>query len=234
MLYPWFKRMLKQTLIIATVVLLLAGCASNQAQNHKRHSKQQAARYNVVLGLNQMKKNESAKAKNRLWKAKKLAPKDPLVLDAVAYYFERNGDKQKAENYYQKALKKAPKSPEAANNYGTFLCRQDQVDKALTYFEKAANAPQYAHTVQTYENAGRCAQKAGQHKKAIAYYRQLLAMQPHNSQALEHLVQINHEQGHDRQAKKYLKRLNQVAPGSKQVKHWQQKLSDSNSENSHA
>jgi len=198
----------------------LLGCAGTDKQRLKARSAQQAAHYNVVLGMSYLKQSKREKAQIKLQKAKKQAPNDPLVIDAMAYFHERSGQIKHAEKLYKQALQSQSDTASAANNYGTFLCRQGRPQKAMKYFQKAWNQPQYRHRAQAYENAGVCAKRNNDGQKAKRYFEKALKIQPNRPTTLLQLVDLSYNNNNYQQAKKYWHRAHDLVPNNKQVKAW--------------
>lgn len=129
-----------------------------------------AARDNVVLGLAYLDKGNKIKAKEKLLYALNESPRDPIVLDAMAYFYEETQDISLASIYYKKAYGIAPNNGAVVNNYAVFLCKQHQQEAAEKLFLKAANLQNYLNTAKAYENAGVCALQVGDTLKAKEYF----------------------------------------------------------------
>ncbi len=159
-----------------------------------------AASYNIQLGLAYLKQGDRVRAKKKLFLALKQAPTSPTVNTAMAYFMEHSGEKTEALQYYQKAMASAPGAGAELNNYGAFLCRQGQYKQADLYFMKAVSDKTYDHTAGAYENAGLCALAMPNRVLASRYFLKALSHDPTRSQSLYELVQNEIKQQHFHEA----------------------------------
>lgn len=185
------------SLVLMFACGLLSACHYYSA---KSDNFDEAARYNVQLGLTYLKQGDRSKAKIKLLKALTQAPNQPEVNAAMAWYLERCGDVNQARIYYQKALKFSANQGAQLNNYGAFLCRHGQYKEAESYFQKAIKDVQYEHTAAAYENAGLCAEAIPDYAKATAYFEKALEQDPARPQSLYELARIKLKLGHKQKA----------------------------------
>jgi type IV pilus assembly protein PilF len=94
---------------------------------------------NARAGLNYLHSGYTDKARERLKLALNQAPNNPMIIDAMAYYYEKTGEIIKANDYYRKAIIANPNSGTALNNYGAFLCRNGRYEASLSYFDDATD-----------------------------------------------------------------------------------------------
>ncbi len=174
--------------ILCFTFIVLSACTTARAPQPANHS----AKYNVELGLGYLQRGEMARAKHKLLLAEQEAPHDPLVLDALGYFYERTGEPKRAETYFQDAIKLAPKRGAIQNNYGTFLCRQGHYQASLNHFAKAAADPHYLHPDLAYTNAGQCALKIPNRELAKYYFKRALAHNPKQATALLELKKLGY------------------------------------------
>lgn len=171
------------------VILLLQSC-----QSLKSHAYDEAAAYNVRLGLAYLKQGDRPRAKRQLLTALAQAPNSFDVNTAMAYFMEKTGETTRADLYYKKAIIADYNQGASFNNYGAFLCRHGQNKQAESYFLKAAQNLNYEHTAQAYENAGLCAQMIPDYPKAVYYFTKALQHDPLRQQARSELEKIKKQQ----------------------------------------
>ncbi len=175
-----------------------------------------AAGINARLAMGYMREGNMPLAKQKLLTALDQAPKDPIILDAMAYYQEQTGNDQEAQRYYQKAISVSPKSGAALNNYGTYLCRQGQYAPSVNYFVRAANDPTYLDVANAFENAGVCSMQIPNEKQAAFYFQRALQNNPNLQDSLVSMAQISLKEKQYKAADGYLQRLNKITPASAQ------------------
>jgi type IV pilus assembly protein PilF len=159
---------------LCIVCLLLAACDYNtNASMQVSYPYFKEGRTNARIGLDYLHDGDTGRAYEKMMQALQQAPNDPLVLDAVAYYYEKCGDLATANGYFFKALTIAPASGTIRDNYGAFLCRNGYKKEAIEYFLQAAHAPDYSEASRAYANARYCAKGLGDTTDS-AYYTELL------------------------------------------------------------
>ncbi|WP_235603438.1 type IV pilus biogenesis/stability protein PilW [Piscirickettsia litoralis] len=193
----------------------LTGCTEHTTVLHPSESqtvklvkpnKAQAAHYNVRLGLAYLKVGDMRRAHYKLNKAIELDPGSAEAHYAFAYYSEQLGEVQQARQEYLIALRLAPNDPKVLNNYGTFLCKQGDLKESIHYLLAAAEQRDYLDRSGSYENAGLCAVKMSDLKRAEDYFRRALQLSPHSDRILWELIKISDKQGQDQQTLLLLKR----------------------------
>ncbi len=219
------QRLLTYKILSIVVVLLVAGCADVRYDFTR---KQQAAHYNVILGLTFLKDKKVNLAKKKLQLAYTQAPNDPLVLDSMAYFLEETGRKKLAGRYYERAVKSAPYSAEAKNNYGAYLCRINKFIKAYPLLRQAAQAPNYIHVAEAYENMGKCAVREGQGDKARHFFGLSLENKPNQPTVLLELVTLSYNEERYQEALQYLAEYQSLMPKDDGlVSYWNKQIEQS-------
>lgn len=178
---------------------------------------QDAAAYNVQLGLGYLKQDNMPRAKKKLLTALSQAPNSPMPYAAMAFFMEKTGDLKEAAIYYQKAMSLAPGGGAQLNNYGAFLCRQGQVKEAEQYFLRAVEDKHYEHSASAYENAGLCALSVKDYAKAAPYFKKALAQDPMSKQSLKELVRIKMNEQQYQDALVYLQKYPMISLQDKQL-----------------
>jgi len=151
--------------IIIIFIVLLSACSTVPEQSPNP----EAAGINTQLGLNYLQEGDIVSAKSKLLLALQEDPNNPMVLDAMGYFWERTGDLDSAEEYYLRAIKLAPNKGEVQNNYGTYLCRHKRYQESINHFLLAVQDVNYLQVAAAYENAGLCALRIPDKKLAHKY-----------------------------------------------------------------
>lgn len=168
--------LIRWKIILIALLVNLAACSTNKysADNEEMKRKINTGKINAQLGIAYLEKNDVQRAKQKLLLALEQAPSIPETWYSMAYFLETTGDKHEAEKHYLKAIALAPSQGEAKNNYGTFLCRTGHYQAAIQQFLLAAHDHNYINPAAAYENAGLCALRIPDQKKARYYFQQAL------------------------------------------------------------
>jgi cellulose synthase operon protein C len=90
-------------------------------------------------------------------------PGNAIVLNNLAWLYEKTGDPRAAETA-KRAFEKAPKAAAIADTYGWILLRQGKVDEALKIIQQAHDSDQKNAEIEYH--LGVALQKAGKHEEA--------------------------------------------------------------------
>jgi type IV pilus assembly protein PilF len=175
------------------LLMLLAACGTVP---HPQSANEEAAGYNVQLGLGYMQEGNMQLAKEKLERALSEAPHDPKVHSAEGLLYERLGDPKRADEEYRTALHYAPKDPDVTNNYAVFLCKQNRTDEGVKYFLQAAQNPFYRTPEAAYTNAGVCLRTAHRDDDAKQSLQKALAIKANFAEAAYQLADLEFERGH--------------------------------------
>jgi type IV pilus assembly protein PilF len=175
-------------IVIITILFFISGCAS--LDNTGQDLNKKAAGFNVQLGLGYMEQGHMERAKQKLVWALKQAPDWPPALDAMAFYAEKTGDMETAKQYYLRSLAVAPNDGSVQNNYGAFLCRRGHLKEAENHFLRAVQDKTYLSAAEAYENAGLCALKIPDKKKAVYYFEKALLHSPGRAKTIMELKNL--------------------------------------------
>jgi len=151
-----------------------------------------AAQSRLTLALKYIELESYQDAKANLDKAINYDADNAAVYLGYAYYYQRVNESKQAENAYLKARELAPKDGNIRNNYGTFLCAQQKYAAAEQEFLAAISAPFYNKVANSYDNAGKCAVKQGDDKKALSYFQSAYAHAPQNKAPLLSMTELNY------------------------------------------
>jgi type IV pilus assembly protein PilF len=185
--------------------LVLAGCVSSAPPNGA--NPQEAAQYNVKLGVSYMQQGRLDVALEKLKRALKEDPDSADAHAALARLYARRGNMNRARQYYRRALDLAPNDPKMQNAYGVFLCRHGQEAESEKYFTAAARNPDYITPEAAYTNAGICQLEVGDENAAEADFRRALKTKPHYTSALWQLARLSFKQDKHMDARAFLQRL---------------------------
>src|ERR1700726_4327056 len=172
---------------------LLASCAS--IPQHSSSASDEAAGYNVQLGLGYLQKGDLAVAKEKLERAERESPRDPKVHSALGLLYERFGESKRADEEYRTALRYGPKDPDIANNYAGFLCKSARTEEGVKYFLEAARNPLYRTPEAAYTNMAVCLRAAHRDDEAKQALQRALAIKPNFAEAAYQLADLEFERG---------------------------------------
>lgn len=195
-------------LLIAAV--LVTACASS-AQREDVRSDEKAARINVQLGARYLDQGNLELASIKLERALKQDPRLATAHWTYALLQIRLGRPKMAERHFRKAIELDPEDSLAHNAYGAFLCDAGRLSEAQGQFEQALANPLYDRPETALTNAGVCALKESNAKKAEDYFRQALDKNPRFAPALYEMARLTYEQHNYAQTRDYLGRYEKAA-----------------------
>jgi type IV pilus assembly protein PilF len=202
-------------------VAALAACASKpkvvvpatQTKTFKPDLSE-AAKYNVELGVAYMDRGELSLAKDRLDRAEKEAPRDPMVHSALALLFERLDQPDDADREFHTALRLAPHDPKIANNYAVYLCRNHRTDEGVKLLLETAHDPLYDTPEAAYTNAAVCLRTEHRDDEAKADLQRALTLRPNFAEAVFQLVSLEMQHGELRDARARIDRYIETYPAT--------------------
>ncbi len=204
----------------ALVALLLAAIAVPAAfadDPNSRESKTKAAETNTQLALAYMRENNLQAAREKIEKALQQNPGTADTQMAAGFIFERLGETKRASNHYEQAARLAKNNPDVLHNVAVHLCRSGDYKRGEKYLLEAATSPLYRTPAVAYTNAGRCAAEDARPQDAEKYFRQALAINPKQADALLQMAELTQKAGNGLQARAFLERHASVAPASAQT-----------------
>jgi len=164
----------------------------------------EAAGFNVQLGLGYLQQGNLSVAKEKLERAERESPRDPKVHNAMGLLYERLGDPKRADEEFHTALRYAPKDPEVANNYAVFLCKSGRTEDGVKYFLEAARNPLYRTPEAAYTNIAVCLRAAQREDEAKQYLQRALSIKPNFAEAAYQLTDLEFAHGHLNEARAVL------------------------------
>ncbi|MFP7721575.1 type IV pilus biogenesis/stability protein PilW [Lysobacter sp. A3-1-A15] len=183
------------------------------------HVRESAQRMAARDALPHVSNSRAALVKGDLVNAERLA-REALKIDSrsegahtlLAVVYDRQGDASRAGDHYRKAAELAPTRGGTLNNYGTWLCANGREAESLPWFERAVKTPGYATRAGALANAGRCADRANLDKRADAYLRLAIRLDPADPVALSTLAERAYRRGDGMQARAFSERRLTAAP----------------------
>lgn len=191
------------------VLLLATGCAGTQTREQEQRL-QQAAKYNVQLGVSYMRSGELKLANDKLEKALRQAPDMAEAHNAYAILQERLGQYDKAEKHYRRAVALDPEDSEAHTNFGAFLCQRGRYEEAEEEFRRALDNPLNPRPEAALTQAGSCALRIPDRDKAERYFRRALERNPEFLPALLEMAKLSYAQRRHLQTRAFLQRYEAV------------------------
>jgi type IV pilus assembly protein PilF len=180
-------------LLLAALLAALAACVTSP--QHSPSANDEAAGFNVQLGLGYLQQGNLVVAKEKLERAARESPHDPKVHNAMGLLYERLGDPKRADEEFHTALRYAPKDPDVANNYAVFLCKSGRTEEGVKYFLEAARNPLYRTPEAAYTNIAVCLRAAHREDEAKQYLQRALASKPNFAEAAYQLADLEFARG---------------------------------------
>lgn len=183
------SRLHRQLATAVAVLIIVAFGVSTFAQNRIWHDSvslwQRAiyyspnswsAHYNLGLAFLNLKRSQAAV--DELAEARRLNPREPMVLNNLALAHASAGDTRGAIELVKEALKSDPELIEAHNSLGAFLYERQQFDAARMEFQQVLKRD--PSTVSARFNLGRTLAALGEYEAAIREFKALLAVDPND------------------------------------------------------
>ena len=207
-------------LLMIGLSLALAGCVttsgdgsggqsggSNMAPTSKVEQRKDAARVHTELAQHYLDEGDLQDALAKLQLALKFDPNYAPAHTVIAVVYEKINDLPNAELNYRKSVELEPTKGGPNNNLGQFLCRTGKVQESIGYFRKAVADPFYATPDVALTNAGICQLRMNDTAGAEASFRDAIARNPHNGDALFHLAEVLYRQGDAFRARAFIQRF---------------------------
>ncbi len=193
------------------VLLGVSGCVTSSSRPEPPEtSKEDAARYNLELGISYLRQNNLQVAREKLEKAIREEPDMARAHAVLGIVFERLEDPKGAEREYRRAVDLDSSDPDSLNLLAIFTCSSKaEPQEALKLFDKAIAVPlsvKAANRLMLYTNAGTCA-KAVNPALAENYLRAALSLDPRFPDALFQMADVSLERGNALQARGFLERF---------------------------
>lgn len=198
-------------------LLLLAGCATTQTPPNAVDSytasnpandtpARHRARIHTELGSGYYVQGMMAIALEELKQASEIDPAFAPAHNGLGLVYAALREDALAEASFKRSLQLDATSSETHNNYGTFLCSRNRAGESIPEFLAAVKNPLYATPELAYLNAGICAMKIQDEKRAEDFLKNALQLQPMLHKAAYHLANIYFNHGEIGLAENHLKR----------------------------
>ncbi|WP_455365354.1 type IV pilus biogenesis/stability protein PilW [Kaarinaea lacus] len=220
--------------VTVLLVIMLAGCSSIEKYKAEQAQNERLVETQVQLGVGYFEQGNYEVALEKLEKAIEVKSDYAPAHSAIALVYERIKKYDLADQHYREAISLSPEDGGAYNNYGVFLCNQNRPEEAEKYFMKAVKIPLYNTPELAYENAGACARRIPDAKKAEAYLSKALELNPQLPIALINMAEIRFDQDRYLSSRGFLQRFESVSSHSAESL-WlgirvERKLGDKNAE----
>jgi type IV pilus assembly protein PilF len=203
--------------VVPCLLFALAGCVTTHTntgalgkplpQESKAEQATDAARIHTELGQHYLATGDLQTALSKVQIALKFDPNYAPAHTVLAYIYARIGKLAEAEQHYRKAVALEPTKGAWNNNLGQFLCSRGNYAEGETYFRKAVADPFYATPSEALTNAGVCQLLAGSKTKAEADFRDAIARNPQNGEALFQLANLLYQGKDAFRARAFLQRF---------------------------
>nr|WP_239309241.1 type IV pilus biogenesis/stability protein PilW [Rhodanobacter sp. FDAARGOS 1247] len=178
--------------------LPLAGCVTTHSdssslgksmpQSSQSDQAQEAARIHTELAQRYLNSGDLQTALEKVTKALQFDPRYAPAHTVIAVIYERINRLPEAEEHYRKAVALEPNKGAPNNNLGVFLCHTGKIAEADQYFRKAIADPFYQTPDVALTNAGVCQFRAHDIAGGEASFRDAIARNPGNAEALFQLA----------------------------------------------
>lgn len=191
---------------VLSLGMLLAGCVTTHSNSlgtthipstSKAQDAEDAARVHTELAQHYMASGNLQGALAKLKLALKFDSGYAPAHTVIAVLYERIHNLPAAEQHYRKAVALEPDKGAPNNNLGQFLCSVGKADEATGYFRKAVADPFYQTPDVALTNAGICQMHANDVKGAEASFRDAIARNPQNADALLQLADLLYSKKND-------------------------------------
>ncbi|MEO8809803.1 MAG: type IV pilus biogenesis/stability protein PilW [Rhodanobacter sp.] len=203
--------------LILCLLLPLAGCITTHTnsgtlgkplpQETKADQTRDAARVHTDLAQHYLVNGDLQTALAKVQMALKFDPDYAPAHTVIAYIYERIGRPADAEANYRKAVALEPDKGDLNNNLGQFLCSTGKYAEGEVYFRKAVADPFYATPGVALTNAGVCQLRAGDTARAEADFRDAIARNPNDGEALFQLANVLYQKKDGFRARAFLQRF---------------------------
>lgn len=187
-----------ERLLFFSLWLPLAGCVTTHSdssslgksmpQSSPGVQATDAARIHTELAQRYMQSGDLETALEKVTKALQFDPRYAPAHTVIAVIDERINKLPEAEEHYRAAAELEPAKGAPNNNLGVFLCHTGKIAEADRYFRKAVADPFYQTPDVALTNAGVCKLRVNDVSGAETSFRDAIARNPKNAEALFQLA----------------------------------------------
>ena len=158
-------------LLSLLILITLISCSAKQEK-----AKEEEWRYLYDLGMSSFYAKNYSEAIAYLYKASKIAPKEPKIWNALGITYMEVGEYKKAEEAFKRALESDPSFTEARMNLGVLYRKMKNYREAVRYLEEAVSDETFDkkhlaffHLAKVYKEMGEKESYIKNLRKATAY-----------------------------------------------------------------
>ncbi|WEN13804.1 type IV pilus biogenesis/stability protein PilW [Rhodanobacter sp. AS-Z3] len=187
-----------ERVVFISLWLPLAGCVTTHSdssslgksmpQTSAATQASDAARIHTELAQRYMQSGDLETALEKVTKALQFDPRYAPAHTVIAVIYERINKLPEAEEHYRKAVALEPNKGAPNNNLGVFLCHTGKIVEADQYFRKAITDPFYQTPDVALTNEGVCQLRNNDVAGAEKSFRDAIARNPANGEALFQLA----------------------------------------------
>lgn len=167
----------------------------------------------LAEGQQKLAQGDLAAAQKAAVQSVRLAPSSPQAHTLLALVEDRRGNARVAGQHYLRATELAPGQGGMLNNYGTWICAQGRHMESLEWFDRALADPGYSsQAAVALANAGACAHRAGDDRRAGPYLLGAIELDPTNPVALGVMAEREYRAGNAFRARAFSQRRLASAP----------------------
>ena len=209
------RRSLAPLLLSLGLAYCLAGCVTvtNDSLSQNRDP-DKATKLYVETAIRYMQTGKMANANLKLLRAQELSPNDPGVNNALALFYNIEGDITQAEKHFKQAISADPKFSQARNNYAVFLFSQQRYEDARQQLEVVVKDYMYPKRFAAFENLGVCYRHLSMQEEAIEAFNRALQINGRLPVSLLEMTAVYMKQGDNLLASRYLKQYESFAPST--------------------
>jgi type IV pilus assembly protein PilF len=208
-----------QLTVLGLFALLLVGCQQGTVRpggtspdmvdntgQFSQHNQTGEGDVYVKLAIAYMREGHLDVALMKAKQALSVEPANAEGHNVVALLYDRLGERDLAEKHFLRSLRIDTKNSYVLNAYASFLCQQQRYEEADGHFLKALLNPLYRTPEVALTNAGICAIRNSDLKKAEEYFRRALGYNAKFPLALIQMAQISFRNEQNLSSRAYLQR----------------------------
>ncbi|EDP75003.1 tetratricopeptide repeat protein [Hydrogenivirga sp. 128-5-R1-1] len=163
---------MKILLLLLTAGLFLS-CSAKQEQ-----TKESEWRHLYDLGMSAYYARNYSEAIARLYRAAKIAPKEPLIWNALGMTYMEVEEYKKAEEAFKRALASNPNHAESKMNLGILYLRMKDYRRAIKFLQEALSDETFDKKHIAFYYLARVYRELGDRKKYLEYLKKATAYNP--------------------------------------------------------
>lgn len=154
-----------------------------------------ALKAHLTAGVQYLGAGEMGPAHRHLKRALELDASSVQVHNALAIFYQAEGDSTREEFHFKKGLEIDPENSSLKHNYGSSLCRRGLYESSRAYLTSAAADYHYEGRAESYQNLGICERQAGNDSAAFAAFEDAYRLNKNLPKVVLGLSQFRLEKG---------------------------------------